>query len=221
MSEQHKTLTAALAAFQAEVPSIAKGNEAKITTKDKGSYGYSYADLSDITTVALPLLGKHGLAWVTIPTMTDAGGFVLRYELRHESGEALEGVYPLPAPTMQAQQVGMAITYARRYALCAVTGIAPGGEDTDGATQAATAPSEDWLAAIWSAPDVAALQAVANRLAAAREGTEQLRVAYATKRGQLDKAVTNVESGDGAASASGDPISTGEPGGDGTADHAS
>lgn len=221
MSEKHESLTAALAAFQAEIPTVAKSNEATIPTKGGGGYAYSYADLSDVTAVALPLLGKHGLAWVTIPTMTDAGGFVLRYELRHESGDAIEGVYPLPAPTMQAQQVGMAITYARRYAFCAVTGIAPGGDDTDAAPPAATAPSEDWLAAIWSAPDVAALQVVANRLAAAREGTEQLRVAYATKRGQLDKAVTNVESGDGAASASGDPVSAGEPGGDGAADHAS
>ena len=213
MSEKHESLTAALAAFQAEIPTVAKSNEA-----NAGTYKYSYADLSDVTEVAMPLLGKHGLAWVTIPTMTDAGGFVLKYELRHESGDSIEGVYPLPAPTMQAQQVGSAITYARRYAFCAVTGIAPGGDDTDASPQAATVPSEDWLAAIWSAPNVPALQAVSGRLAAAREGTEALRVAYATKRGQLDKAVTNDESGSDYEGPAGDAVPASDAGTDGAAD---
>lgn len=217
MSANHESLTAALAAFQAEIPTVAKGNEAKIVTKDKGSYGYSYADLSDVTETALPLLGKHGLAWVTIPTMDPDRGFVLLYSLRHGT-ESIDGVYPLPAPTMQAQQVGAAITYARRYALCAVIGIAPGGDDSDATPQAATAPSEDWLAAIWAAPNLHALQAVAARLAAAREGTEQLRNAYAAKLGIFEKEVTDDGQRSDAQSGADADVPAGEPGADGAAD---
>ena len=142
----HRSLSAALAAFQADLPTIAKDKSA-----DAGKYKYSFADLSDVSEVVLPLLGKHGLAWSTRPTLQD-GAFALHYQLLHEGGESIDGVYPLPGANTPAQQLGGAITYARRYALCAVTGVAPGGDDTDaapvgaatGADVAKTAPA-DWL----------------------------------------------------------------------------
>ncbi len=74
------------------------------------------------------LLGEHGLAWVTRPTVVD-GRFVLAYELRHTSGEAITGEYPLTGGT--PQEIGSAITYARRYCLCSVTGVAPESDDDD------------------------------------------------------------------------------------------
>lgn len=121
----HETLAAALAAFQTEIPRIEKGK-----TANAGKYAYDYADLSDVTAVVLPLLGKHGLAWSAAPTVTDHG-FVLEYQLAHVSGEAITGTYPLPAVSTPPQQMGSAITYARRYCLTAVTGVAPGGDDDD------------------------------------------------------------------------------------------
>lgn len=129
------TLSAALAAFQAELPKVEKDNVGVIPGKDgKQGYRYDYADLADISAVALPLLGKVGLSWSTKPTVNEHGSFVLEYRLRHSSGEEDIGQYPLPDPTRTPpQQVGSHITYARRYALCSVTGIAPGGEDDDGA----------------------------------------------------------------------------------------
>lgn len=132
---EHKTLTEALVAFQAELPSVKKGNTAKVASQ-KGSYSYQYADLTDITEIAMPLLTKHGLAFTSRPTMTE-NGFVLAYTLRHTSGGSESGEYPLPDPSHNpAQTIGSAITYARRYSLCAATGIAPGGDDDDaGAAQ--------------------------------------------------------------------------------------
>ncbi|UGS26363.1 ERF family protein [Microbacterium resistens] len=128
---EHADLPTALAAFQAEVPSVRKDNEAAVTAKDGGrSYRYRYADLSDVTEAALPLLGKHGLSFVAAPTQTKRG-FVLKYALRHESGGVIKGTYPLPAASAAPQALGAAITYARRYSLCAVTGVAPGGDDDD------------------------------------------------------------------------------------------
>lgn len=132
----HGSLAEALAAFQAELPSVTKGQEAKIDSRRTGqSFAYSYADLADISDVALPLLGKHGLAWSCKPTVGLDGTFVLHYRLFHGASDQVdEGLWPLPSANIPFQEMGSAITYARRYALCAVTGIAPRDEDDDAAS---------------------------------------------------------------------------------------
>lgn len=76
----------------------------------------------------MPLLGKHGLSFTAQPTLDGNGRFVLAYRLMHAGGDSQEGVYPLPAQG-SAQEYGSAITYARRYALCSVVGVA--AEDDD------------------------------------------------------------------------------------------
>jgi hypothetical protein len=137
-TEKPGQLATALAAFQAALPRVGKDNLA-VVKSDKGSYKYTYADLSDVSHAVLPALAKHGLSFSAKPTLLD-GKFVLEYTLRHSSGESDTGWYPLTA-TGTPQQVGSAITYARRYALSAVTGIVP-DEDDDGqaAEQAPPAP---------------------------------------------------------------------------------
>lgn len=123
-------LTAALAAVQGVIPVIAKDKTVNVKT-DKGQYSYKYADLASIQPALLPLLAAQGLTWVTLPTMTE-NGMMLRYTLSHVSGEKIEGLYPLPdARTRNAQEVGSAITYARRYTFCCVIGVVP-DEDEDG-----------------------------------------------------------------------------------------
>ena len=126
-------LAAAMAAVQAKLPRVHKAE-----TADTGKYQYRYASLADVSEAVLPLLAEHGLSFVCMPTISDGGHFVLVYRLMHVSGEALEGAYPLPtSATPQAQ--GSAITYARRYTLLSVVGVAP-DDDDDGqaAEQAAT-----------------------------------------------------------------------------------
>lgn len=123
-------LYAALAAFQKDLPHVAADNTGQVKT-DKANYSYKYANLGDISPLVLPLLAAHGLAWTAKPTIDD-GAFVLAYKLTHSSGEEDGGNYPLPDPTRtDPQKLGGAITYARRYALCAMTGIAPGKDDDD------------------------------------------------------------------------------------------
>lgn len=124
-------LAKALAEFQTDIPHVGKDN-----TADAGNYSYKYADLTAITEAAMPLLSKRGLSFTCGPTMSEYG-FVLRYALKHTSGEEVTGDYPLPDPAKSSpQQIGSAISYGRRYCLTAVTGIAPGGEDDDGAKAA-------------------------------------------------------------------------------------
>lgn len=127
------TLAAALAAVQADLPQIVKAE-----TADTGKYQYTYATLGAISAQLLPLLAKQGLAFTCLPTLTDTGQFVLAYRLLHTSGDTLEGQYPLP-PGGGPQAQGSAITYARRYVLCAMVGVAPEDDDGQAAQQAATA----------------------------------------------------------------------------------
>jgi hypothetical protein len=129
MSTEAPSLAAALAAVQRKLPDVRKAETAHVRS-DKGNYSYRYATLPDITKAVLPLLGENGLAWVTRPTLVD-DRFVLVYELLHISGEKVSGEYPLPTGG-SPQALGSAITYARRYCLCAVTGVAA-DDDDDGA----------------------------------------------------------------------------------------
>jgi len=96
-----------------------------------------------VSTKVLPLLAKHGLAFSAMPLLRDDGKQVLRYALLHVSGEERGGDFLLPDKAT-AQQMGSAITYARRYTLQPVTGVAPGGQDDDGAaaSQAKPAPRQ-------------------------------------------------------------------------------
>lgn len=134
-----ETLNDALRQFQADLPPIGKDNTATVPTKSGGTYKYTYADLTSITEIVFPKLTALGLAWVTMPNLVD-GKNVLRYSLRHVRGEELTGDFPLPADTTP-QTLGSAITYARRYALCAVLGLAPANEDDDGAAASAPKPA--------------------------------------------------------------------------------
>lgn len=177
MSEsEHSSLAEALAGFQAELPSIGTDKTAKVKSERTNTeYSYKYADLADIAPVVLPLLAKHGLSWSTKPTLWK-GSLVLKYKLRHESGESTSGIYPLPAANTPAQQLGSAITYARRYCLLAVTGVSPGGDDNDGADAPAAPPTR--RRGRQPDPQIATRDWVEEGKAAAKQGLDSLREVY-------------------------------------------
>lgn len=89
-----------------------------------------YADLAGIRDTVTPVLSKHGLSIVQFTQLTNIG-FCLITRLLHESGQYIEGQYPLPELLDKPQAMGSAVTYARRYTLSAMCGIAA-EEDDDG-----------------------------------------------------------------------------------------
>ena len=132
-----KELAAALAAFQAEAPTVSKGKTAKVPTKAGGSYSYTYANLADVVEAAYPLLSKHGLSFSCVPRNREGGGYELAGILLHSSGESLEGSLPLSGNT--PQELGSALTYMRRYLLGAMTGLVT-DDDDDGAAASRKPP---------------------------------------------------------------------------------
>ena len=138
MTTTHENIAAALAAFQAEMPTVAKSKTARVPTKAGGSYSYTYADLADVTQSAMPLLARHGLSFITAPRTTETGR-VLIGMLLHESGGVLEGELPIGGTS--PQEIGSALTYMRRYLLGCLTGVVT-DDDDDGtlSQQAAVEP---------------------------------------------------------------------------------
>jgi hypothetical protein len=131
MAEITKSLVEALSKVQGSLTTVQKDG--------KGNYG-KYIKLDSIHEMVLPLLAEHGLAWVTLPGYEENGDPILNYSLKHVSGESIDGVMRLYISQPNSQQQGSAITYARRYAICAVVGIV-GDEDDDGES-AKSAPAK-------------------------------------------------------------------------------
>lgn len=136
-SEQIDQIAGALAKAQASLRPLVAGHEAKIKPRDKPEYSYTYADLADALAACLPAFNANGIAVIQEAT-TPENGVEVRTLLAHSSGQWMQSD-PLFMPVSGgAQAVGSAITYARRYQLLGMVGLAP--KDDDGAEANANAP---------------------------------------------------------------------------------
>jgi len=126
----HKTIAAALAAAQASMGRALKQSS-------NPHFKSKYADLGNVMDACLPALNAVGIA-VIQPTGEDDYGRYVETRLIHENGDSLSCRVPLIVSKNDMQGYGSAVTYARRYGLMAMAGIAP--EDDDGNAAAAAAP---------------------------------------------------------------------------------
>lgn len=115
---------------QAEIKNPHKTREVKFKTTF-----YKYALLSDILDQNRAILLKHQLL-IAQNIVSDETSVGVQSTLYHESGQFIEtDVLRIPlssgSQASGAQAIGVFITYARRYQLCAFLGIA-GADDTDG-----------------------------------------------------------------------------------------
>lgn len=117
-------LAASLAKAQAEIQNP-KFDSANPHFKSR------FASLAAVRNAIVPVFAKHGLSIIQDLQTTDRGISCLTIVL-HSSGERLDiGPLVMPAGKADAQGFGSAATYARRYALLAMAGVA-GEEDDDG-----------------------------------------------------------------------------------------
>lgn len=123
-SENINELAAALSKAQSEVQS------ARMDSKNP-FFKSKYADLTSIWDAARPALGKYNLC--VMQCMEIVGEkTILVTTLAHASGQWMKSCLPLSPGKPGMQEMGSAITYARRYALAALIGIVCDSDDDDG-----------------------------------------------------------------------------------------
>src|SRR5215469_3531264 len=131
-SESIGTIAAALAKAQAELTNPEKSLVATIRSPFpcEGDRTFRYAPLSSGLDIVRKGLGRNEIATIqTTAIDKDAGLLRLTTVLAHSSGEWISSEWPVCAiaDIASAQRMGSALTYARRYALFTLVGIA--GED--------------------------------------------------------------------------------------------
>jgi len=125
-------LAAALAKAQAEISNPEKSLTATIVSPfpREGSRTFRYASLSSGLDLVRKCLGQHEIATIQATRIdSDSGLIKLTTTLVHASGEWVSSDWPVSPITETAtpHRLGAALTYARRYALFTLVGIA--GED--------------------------------------------------------------------------------------------
>ena len=123
----------AITEFQKRCPAIVKDRQAG---KAGEKFNYAYAGYDDVMRVAGPLLAELQIA-VSFTTEPSERGLKATCRLRvgtHFEDHSLT----LPIPQMQVndtQKFGAALSYAKRYVLCAALNIVTTGEDDDAGNQ--------------------------------------------------------------------------------------
>lgn len=124
-SETIAKLTEALCKVQAELKNVPFDMQ-------NSHFKTRYASLGACINIYRPVLAKHDL--FVAQTFDSKDGIVfLITTLFHISGEYLDSIYPILPVKPDPQGYGGAITYARRYTVCALLGLAS-EEDDDGET---------------------------------------------------------------------------------------
>ena len=165
-SDSINELAAALSKAQAKVKGASKD-------KQNPHFRNDYADLASVWDACRDAITSNGLSVVQTTEPSDGTVVTVHTTLLHASGQWLRGALTMKPQKVDPQGIGSCITYARRYALAAIVGVAP--EDDDG--DAASAKQDPPKAATTTPPkgyddwrdDLAAV---------AEEGTEKLQAAW-------------------------------------------
>lgn len=120
---QHSNIFSALSAFQNELRTMKKTVHVEFKTKTGGIINFSYTPLGEIMNIIYPILGKNGLS--------------VRHEISHVDGkDGVEAILSHPQLREEIRsgivytrgsdmkEIGGAITYARRYTLTMLLGVA-------------------------------------------------------------------------------------------------
>lgn len=129
-------LIEALAAFQAECPTLRKNKEVDYVTKDGARVRYRHASLDEIAKTIRPLLAKHGLSY-SWDSSVDGGVLEVRCKLHHIEGASRTASFRCAigdagsSKMNGAQKAGAATSYGQRYSLVQVLGLTTAEDDRD------------------------------------------------------------------------------------------
>lgn len=158
-SEQINELGGALAKAQGAIKGALK-SEANPFFKSK------YADLAATWDACREALSANGLSVVQVTGGDDPEIVRVTTRLMHASGQWIEGITVMRPTKADPQGIGSTITYARRYALAAIVGVAP--EDDDG--NAASSGKETTAPAKITDKQACDLEALIEEVGADRQG---------------------------------------------------
>jgi len=145
---------------------LAAQRSIKFAAKDATNLHFKnkYADLSSVVEAVKDALNNEGIAFIQSGSPATDGCLHLTTRLLHESGEWLQDTLVMPLPKQDPQGYGSAMTYARRYALAAITGLYQDDDDGnqgsgvgDKAAKPAARSSANKAAAESAEPEGAAL----------------------------------------------------------------
>lgn len=137
-SEEIDKLATALAKFQGSLEQPSLNSEVKVKTKTGGEYKFKYADLSECKRAAKQPLADNELSVCQL--IED--DYSIRTILLHSSGQWISSKVRMPSNTADAQSIGSAITYAKRYAFCAILGIVADDDEDANIASGNTAQKE-------------------------------------------------------------------------------
>ena len=116
-------LAGSLAKAQSEMGGVAKG-------KTNPFYKSSYADINSCIEACMPALNKHGLSISQGNRFCATTGYYITTMLLHASGQWLKSEIRIPLTNKKdAQEIGSACTYGRRYGLTSMVGLAQVDDD--------------------------------------------------------------------------------------------
>jgi hypothetical protein len=139
-------LAKALAEAQGEIEGAVKGNV-------NPAFRSRYADLGAVWEAIRGPLSKRGIAVVQAIRSTETG-VACETMLAHTSGEWLSEVFEVPVGKRDSHGFGSAATYARRYSLMGMVGLAPIDDDGNAAAEKPHAPMQapsPWTPALQTA----------------------------------------------------------------------
>lgn len=140
LSNANAPLFAALAKAQAEVENAIKGNV-------NPHFKSRYADLAEVLNTVRPTFARHGLS-ILQSTAFDGINVSVTTTLAHAEGGWVSSCASCVPARVDAQGIGAATTYLRRYALAAMAGVAQEDDDGNAAShqqRPATPAREDGL----------------------------------------------------------------------------
>lgn len=161
MSDSIAQLAEALAKAQGQIDDASKGSKNPF-------FNSKYADLAAVRAVIREPLAVNDIAVIQFPRSLN-GEVEVETMLTHKSGEYMSETLRLPVGKWDAHGIGSAITYARRYGLMSLLGIAT--DDDDGNAAVEKAP-------VKQVPKVSVSDGVARE--AASKGSKELQKYWAT-----------------------------------------
>jgi hypothetical protein len=126
-SESINELAAALAIAQGEITGALKSSKNPF-------FKSNYADLASVWDACRESLSRNGLAVIQTTEGVSTETITVVTTLAHKSGQFIKGVLTMTPKDGSPQAFGSCLTYARRYALAAIVGVAQVDDDANAAS---------------------------------------------------------------------------------------